>query len=100
MIFGRDCDLAMTSVIATIRSPLQALISSADDQLVAFICKGRGFLGASNKDSYSGSSISSSMVTKRSRFGGDKSASYVAPDDVTAYILSSIQMCFGLVLRC
>jgi hypothetical protein len=30
----------MTSVIATMRSPLQALISSVDNQFVAFICKG------------------------------------------------------------
>ena len=48
-------------------------------------------LGASNGDSYFGSSISSSMVAKReSRLEGDMSASYVVPDDATADILSSI----------
>jgi len=48
-------------------------------------------LGTSNRDSYFGSSISSSMVAKReSRLEGDVSASYVVPVDATADILSSI----------
>ena len=54
--------------------------------------------GAPNKDSYSGSSISSSMVAERkSRFRDDESASYIVPDDETIDILSLIQMRFGLV---
>jgi hypothetical protein len=56
-------------------------------------------LGAPNEDNYSRSSISSSMVVERSRFGGDESANYVVPDDVTVDILSSIQMHFGLVSK-
>ena len=55
-------------------------------------------LGAPNKDSYSGSSISSLMVAERkSRFRDDESASYIVPDDATTDILSLIQMRFGLV---
>jgi hypothetical protein len=55
-------------------------------------------LGASNEDSYSGSSISSLMVVERkSRFRDDESASYVVPDDATADIFSSVHMRFGLV---
>ena len=43
------------------------------------------------EDSDSGSSISSSVVAERkSSFEGDKSASYVIPDDATADILSTI----------
>jgi hypothetical protein len=80
---------AMTSVFATSRSPLQASISSAGVQFVVFICKGV-LLGAPNEDIYSGSSISSSMVTKRSIFGGDEFASYVVPDKATSDIFSSI----------
>ena len=48
-------------------------------------------LGASNGDNYFGSSISSSMVTKReSRLEGDVSAFYVVLDDATVDVLSSI----------
>jgi hypothetical protein len=32
-------------------------------------------------------------------FEGDESASYATPDDAAANIFSSIQMCFGLVLK-
>jgi hypothetical protein len=56
---------------------------------MAFICKGV-LLCAPNEDIYSGSSISSSMVMKRSIFGDDESASYVIPDDTTADIFSWI----------
>ena len=56
--------LAMTSVIATTRSLLQASISSADSQFVAFMCKGMGASRSPYKDSDSGSSISSSMVAR------------------------------------
>jgi hypothetical protein len=52
-------------------------------------------LGAPNEDIDFGSSISSSMATKRkSRSQGNKFASYVGPDDATVDILSSIQMRF------
>ena len=52
-------------------------------------------LGTPNKDSYSGTSISSSMVTERkldiqhdeSRVGGDESVAYVVPDDASINIL-------------
>ena len=55
-------------------------------------------LGAPNEDSYSGASISSSLVVERkSRSEGDEFAFYAAPDDATADILSSIQIRFGLV---
>lgn len=51
-----------------------------------------------NEDSYSWSSISSPMVTEsRSRIGGDESAAYVVSDDTSVDVLSSIQICFGLV---
>jgi hypothetical protein len=40
--FRRNRVSAMTSVIATTKSSLQALISSTEGQFVAFICKGRG----------------------------------------------------------
>ena len=81
----------MTSVIATMRSPLRVSISSVDGQLVAFICKGRGAYESPYKDSNSGSSISSSMVAERiARSPGDESASFVVPDDATADILSVI----------
>ena len=60
--------------------------------------RGGVLLGASNEDSYSESSISSSLVAKRkSRFEGDESISYVALDDAIVDILSSIQIRFGLV---
>jgi hypothetical protein len=38
----------MTSMIATMKSPLQASISSAADQVVAIICKGRDAFGRPN----------------------------------------------------
>jgi hypothetical protein len=55
------------------------------------IMQGKGvLLGTPNKDSYSGTSISSLMVTERkSSIGGNESASYVVPDDATVDILSS-----------
>jgi dihydroxyacetone kinase len=54
------------------------------------IMQGEGVLiGTPNKDSYSGTSISSSMVAERKSRIGDESASYVVPDDVTVDILSS-----------
>ena len=81
----------MTSVIVTTRSPLQGSISSADGQLWPLSAREEVLLGASNGDSYFGSSISSSMVAKReSRLEGDVSASYIVPDDATVDILSSI----------
>jgi hypothetical protein len=81
----------MTSVIATTRTPLQASISLADSQFVAFICKGRSASGSLYEDSNSRSSISLSMVSKRkSRSQGNESASYVVANDVTAGILSAI----------
>ena len=53
--------------------------------------RGGVLLGTPSEDSDSGSSISPSVVTERkSRFDGDKSASYVIPDDATADILSAI----------
>jgi hypothetical protein len=55
-------------------------------------------LGAPNEDSEFGSSISSSMaVESKLRSQGDKSASYIVPDDATVDILSSMQMRFRLV---
>jgi uncharacterized membrane protein len=39
------------------------------------------------------------VAERKSRFEGDKSTSYVASGDATTDILSSIQMCFGLVPR-
>ena len=81
----------MTSVIVTTRSPLQGSISSAGGQLWPLSAREEVLLGTSNRDSYFGSSISSSMVAKReSRLEGDVSASYVVLDDATADILSSI----------
>ena len=60
--------------------------------------QGRGASRSPNEDSYSESSISSSMVVERKpRFQGDESASYVVLNDVIADIFSSIQMSFGLV---
>ena len=65
---------------------------------MTIISKGRVFLGAPNGDSYSGSSMSSLLVVEwESRSEGDESASYAAPDDATADILSSIQTRFGRV---
>ena len=98
MIFGWVVFPAMTSMIAMTRSPLQASLSSAGGQVVAIICKGRGASRRPNEDSYSWSSISSSLVTERnSRLEGDESASYATPDNATIDILSSIHMRFGLV---
>ena len=34
---------------------------------------------------------------RKSRIGGNESASYVVPNDATADIISLIQICFGLV---
>jgi hypothetical protein len=49
-------------------------------------------LGAPNEDSYSGSSISSSLAAERkSRLESDEFASYAIPDDATTDILLSIQ---------
>lgn len=63
-------------------------ISSTGGQFEVIICvRERVFLGTSREGSYSGTSISSSMVIERkSRIGGDKSASYVVPDDATTDI--------------
>ena len=65
--------------------------------------RGGVILGAPYENNDSGSSISSSVVAKRkSSFEGDKSASYVIPDDATADILSTIcwilrhVQCFGV----
>ena len=81
----------MTSVITMIGSSLQALISSAHDQFVAFNCKGRMLLGASYRSNNSGSSISSSMIVEtNSRYQSDESVSYVVPDGATADILLAI----------
>jgi hypothetical protein len=93
---------AITSMIATTRSPLQASLSSAGGQIVAIISKGRG---ASRRpqweDNYSGSSISSSLVAERnSRLKGGEFASYATPNDANIDILSLIQMCSELVLKC
>ena len=75
----------MTLVIATTRSPLQAA------NLWPLSARGEVLLGTPNEDNYSGLSISSFMITERkSRFGDDKSASYVVSDDATTNILSSI----------
>ena len=53
--------------------------------------RGGVLLGASYEDNDSGSTISSLVVAERkSSFEGDKSASYVIPDDATADILSAI----------
>ena len=41
---------AMTLMISTMRSPLQALTSLADGQVVAIICKERVLLGAPNEE--------------------------------------------------
>jgi hypothetical protein len=50
MIFGQDHVFpAMSLVIATTRSSLQASISLACDQFVVFICKGRGAFGRSQR---------------------------------------------------
>ena len=69
--------LAMTSVIAMTRSPLQASISSTGGQFVAFICKGRG----TSRSSYEDSDSLSSMVTERnSRTLGDDSVSIAIAD--------------------
>jgi hypothetical protein len=76
------------------RPSLQALISSTGGQVVDIItlsARERVLLAASNEDSYSGSSISSSVVTERnSSFEGDEYASYAVPDDAIVDILSSI----------
>jgi hypothetical protein len=81
----------MTSMIATTRSPLQALTSSAASQFVAFIYKGRGASRSPYEDKDSGSLISLSMVAERiSMSQGDESASYVVPDDATIDILLAI----------
>ena len=57
-------------------------------------------MGSPNEDSYSESSISSSMVVERkSRFQGDESTSYFVPNNATADILSSIQTRFGLLTK-
>ena len=92
MIFGRyriscddfgDChdEIAVARVDFIGRQPICGLVSATEGVLQ----------GASNGDSYFGSSISSSMVAKReSRLEGDVSASYIVPDDATVDILSSI----------
>ena len=50
--------------------------------------RGGVLLGAPYEDNDFGSSISSSVAAERkSSFEGDKSASYVIPDDATADIL-------------
>jgi len=56
-------------------------------------------MGTPNKDNYSGSSISPSMVAKRkSRIEDNEYVSYViVPNDVTIDIFSLIQICFGIV---
>jgi hypothetical protein len=47
-----------------------------------------------------GIEISSSTIAERkSRIGGNESTSNVISDDATANILSSIHMCFGLILK-
>jgi hypothetical protein len=78
-------------VIATIRLPLQVAnlwpLSARDGML----------LGTPNKDIFFGSLTLSSMVVERkSRIGGNESASYVVPNDATSDILSSLQIHFGL----
>ena len=65
---------------------------------MAIICKGRDAPRYSQEGHFSGSSTLSSMVVeKKSRIGGNESASYVVPNDATADIISLIQICFGLV---
>ena len=81
----------MTSVITMTRSSLQASISIAGGQLWPLSARGGVLLGAPYEDDDSGSTISSSVVAeRRSSFEGDKSTSYVIPDDATADILSAI----------
>jgi hypothetical protein len=70
----------MISVITTMRSP--SWISAAGRQ---FICG--HYLGAPYQDNDSGSS--SVAAKRKSSFEGDKSASYVIPDDATADIISA-----------
>jgi hypothetical protein len=79
----------MTLVIATMRSLLQTSISSVEGQFVALSARGGGvLLSDPNKDTYSGSLISSLMVTERkSRFKDNEYASYVVPDDAIIDIL-------------
>ena len=79
---------AITSVIVTTKSPLQASISSACGQFVAFICKGRVFSRSPYEYSDSGASISSSMVAESK--SGDESVFYAVFDDAIVDILSTI----------
>ena len=80
---------------------LHASILLADDQFCGHYLQREGvLLGTPNEDSYIGSSISSLMaVERKSRIGGNESASYFVFNDVTVDILSSMQICFGLVLE-
>jgi hypothetical protein len=74
----------MTLVIATMRLPLQASISSADSQLWLLSIRGGVLLGAPYEDNDSGSSISSLMVVERDLSSrGDEFAAYVVPDGAT-----------------
>jgi hypothetical protein len=86
----------MTSVITTMKSSLQASISSLDSQFVAFICKGRrGSRTRRTRSPPRGQwlRVIDLIVDGRGeklKAQGDESASYVLPDDATADILSAI----------
>ena len=91
MIFSRICVICDDFGDYHDEIVVTSIDSSAGGQFVAIICKGRGSSRAPYKDNDSGSSISSLVVAERKpSFEGDKSASYVIPDDATADILSAI----------
>jgi len=76
MIFGRVCVICDE-------------FGDYHDEIV--VTRGGVLLGAPYEDNDSGSTISSSVAAERkSSYEGDKSASYVIPDDATADILSAI----------
>jgi len=57
-------------------------------------------LGTPNEDiSFGSSTLSSMVIERKSRIGGNEFAYYVIPNDATVNILSSIEICFGLVLE-
>jgi hypothetical protein len=87
MIFCWDC----VSCDETIVAGVDFIDRRPSGGHYPIICKGKGASGTSNEDSYSRSSISLSVVIERnSSFEGDEYASYAAPDDAIADILSSI----------
>ena len=67
---------------------------------MVIIYKERDAPSTPNEDNYFESLISLLVAMERkSRFEGDKSASFVVHDDATADVLLSIQMRFGPVLE-